>query len=390
VCSFECTGGLLKCGDLCCGATQIVASRASTYALLSDGTLRAWGANESGQLGDGNPEGGPTPPDRSAPVAVALGTGVTATAVAAGPFHACAVLSTGAVQCWGRNTAGQVTGTRSTAAIHSPVASPVTSGALAVACGADHTCALLSSGAVTCWGTGPGLGPGPGAPLGAGSGAIAIVAGRVHTCALDTTGSVRCWGDNGNGQLGTGDTAPVALGSQPTRPISAGISTVAAAGDHTCATAAGQRAGALVCWGSVLDPTYNFRVPEPTPTVPSRPRVPPQPVVNFEVDRVSTGENHVCVRDALAPPAPGAFAVYCLGPASSLGQLGGPPPAEVDAVLVPLPSPASTVASGSNHNCAILDSGALACWGDNLRGQLGGGTFAQSQPAWSLVTPLGR
>ena len=94
----------------------------------------------------------------------------------------------------------------------------------AIAAGSEHTCALISSGAAQCWGwNGNGqLGDGsvtdrttPVDVNGLGSGVSAIAAGGTHTCSLSNSGTAKCWGNNEIGQLGdastTDRTTPVAV-----------------------------------------------------------------------------------------------------------------------------------------------------------------------------------
>src|SRR5207247_2528113 len=118
--------------------------------LLPDGTVRCWGRNVDGQLGDGTVADPATgPPGSSTPVQVSGITG--AAAVIAGGYHTCALFADGTAQCWGRNDDGQLgdgTFTRSS----TPVRVGGLTGAAAVTGGFYHTCALLGDGTVQCWG----------------------------------------------------------------------------------------------------------------------------------------------------------------------------------------------------------------------------------------------
>jgi alpha-tubulin suppressor-like RCC1 family protein len=214
-------------------------------ALLSGGTVQCWGDNQFGELGNGTFTGPQTccvleSPDgagcgtfescSSTPVAVAGLTGVTAIFV--GDGTACAVLSGGAVKCWGNNTDGTLgngmsTGpdTSSAGAPCSPTPVDVTglTGATAVSIGVDFACALLSGGTVQCWGLNLYGELGNGSTAGPDScsvnpcsttamavpgltGATDISASGNAACAVLQGGTVRCWGDNVYGELGNGTT----------------------------------------------------------------------------------------------------------------------------------------------------------------------------------------
>ena len=145
--------------------------------VLDVGAVKCWGENFNGQLGVGDTnDRGDNPGEMgTALLAVDLGAGVTATAVTAGGYHSCALLSTGAVKCWGSNLYGQ-----------------------------------LGLGDTNSRGDGPNeMGDAlPAVDLGVGVTATAISVGTYHSCALLSSGAVKCWGANDRGQLGVGDTDP--------------------------------------------------------------------------------------------------------------------------------------------------------------------------------------
>jgi alpha-tubulin suppressor-like RCC1 family protein len=225
-------------------ATAVAGSRGQTCALLADGTVECWGLNEYGELGDG------TNTSSNVPVSV-LGI-QTATAVAADGGHACALLASGAVQCWGRNDFGQL-GNGTTIDSNTPVTVAGIFSATAITAGGYVTCALLASGAVKCWGEGirgelgDGLSTQSSVPVSVAgiSTAIAITAGSNHACAILSSGAAQCWGWNYYGQLGNGQSA-----TQSSTPVRvSGISApvrLAAGAEHTCALLSD---GAIRCWG---------------------------------------------------------------------------------------------------------------------------------------------
>src|SRR4249919_3497072 len=187
-----------------------------TCARAANGTVRCWGDNSSAELGVG------TTAQRPAPVQVSgLGGGIQA--VAAKGLYTCALTATGTVRCWGDNSHGQL-GDGTTIQRRSPVTVSGLSGVRAIAAANLHTCALTAAGAVLCWGDNSRgqLGDGtttqrltPVPVAGLGSGVRAISAGGDHSCAVTTAGAVFCWGDNIAGQLGDGTRAqrntPVAV-----------------------------------------------------------------------------------------------------------------------------------------------------------------------------------
>ena len=196
-------------------AKAVAAGAAHSCALLSSGGVVCWGLNSNGQLGNGGPTQSNTPvavsgiPTNATPP-------VSAIAIAAGGAHSCALLSDSTIECWGLNDHGQL-GNNSTA--NQFVIPVIVSGihtATAIAAGVGYSCALLSNGTVQCWGLNANgqLGNGdttdsriPVAVSGFISPAVAIASGGSHSCALLSSGKINCWGLNANGQLGNGSTA---------------------------------------------------------------------------------------------------------------------------------------------------------------------------------------
>ena len=128
------------------GVHAIAAASSTTCALLSNGSVKCWGSNSVGQLGDGT-----TNPSSSLPVSASGLSGVTV--LSGGNFHVCALLPDGAARCWGANASGQLgNGTSTFSSTPTPQAVLGVSGAIGVAAGGAHSCALLANGSATCWG----------------------------------------------------------------------------------------------------------------------------------------------------------------------------------------------------------------------------------------------
>lgn len=197
----------LTVDGLAVGVMQVAAGATHNCAVTSRGRIWCWGSNAFGQLGDG------TRMMRISPVRVSgLDKGVTQ--VALGEAHSCALMSDGSVRCWGTNARGEL-GDGTAQERHSPVLVKGLRSATAVqiTAGAFHACALLSSGTVKCWGYNRfgQLGDGtisnrlvPVTVKGLPTDIVQISAGSAHTCALSADGEVFCWGSNQNGQLGNG------------------------------------------------------------------------------------------------------------------------------------------------------------------------------------------
>jgi alpha-tubulin suppressor-like RCC1 family protein len=220
------------------GVTAIAAGSQFSLALLADGTVMAWGKGDAGQLGDGNTK------NSLVPVTVSGLSDVTA--IAAGSEHALALLSDGTMMAWGDNEFGQLGdgGTESLSDV--PVAVAALTGVQSISAGFQHSVALLSTGAVMAWGDNSEfqLGQSNGFPGGIASSnvpvavpgvgaATAIAAGGYFSLAVVAGGAVMAWGDNSFGQLGNG-TAATGPAAVTVKGLS-GVSRVAAGGDASFA-----------------------------------------------------------------------------------------------------------------------------------------------------------
>jgi len=226
--------------------TAVSAGAEYTCALLLGGNVSCWGLNDMAQLGDESKT------NSSNPLAVALGTDVVV-GLAAGNQHVCVVARRGRVLCWGSNDHGQLAAPLSITRSGAPQLVQLAGAAAAVASGSSHTCALLASGNVSCWGGNANGQLGirnnldtvtptavdlPGA-------AVSLSTRRDHTCALLNDGSVYCWGQNDKGQLGIG-TIVKTNKPQRVQQLAGPAVAVACGSTHTCVALSD---GSAYCWG---------------------------------------------------------------------------------------------------------------------------------------------
>lgn len=197
--------GLGSAGIAKLSAGGVSVENGFALALLKDGTVRAWGDNVAGQIGDGTLE------DRSAPVPVTALTGIKD--IAAGGTHALALTEDGRVFSWGDNAYGQLGNGTSGGEHTKPAEINGLTGVKQIAAGADFSLALLTDGTVRSWGRGihGQLGNGTRAnSLTPGkvdlTDITAIAAGADHALALIGDDTVKSWGHNLYGQLGNGST----------------------------------------------------------------------------------------------------------------------------------------------------------------------------------------
>ena len=354
--------------QLAAGATALGTSSESgadaTCSLVSDGSVRCWGANELGQLGDGTFQRQNTP----SVVAGLAGFGAVA-AIAAGDRSACALHTDGRVSCWGANAFGQLGVGAVTTYRGTPAAVVRLAGVVELDVGGIHACARLTDGTVHCWGDnrsgqlGDGTTLNSSAPvqvLGLADVTVVEVAlGRVHSCARLIDNTVRCWGHNLLGGLGNG------TGTDSAVPVPvSGLTDVAelALGyQHSCARGTD---GSVRCWGDNSDGQVGVAI-----TTPSRLLAPMGAALDSGAVALAAGGNKTCA-------VMGDGSAQCWGD-NSFGQLaidpglflGGATP-----TVVPALAGVAALTAGSYHVCALLVTGGAKCWGSNSTGQLGDGT----------------
>ncbi|DAC17718.1 MAG TPA: hypothetical protein D7I01_03330, partial [Candidatus Poseidoniales archaeon] len=231
---------------------------AHTCAVLNDGQLKCWGANAHGQLGIGNTT---TANDGVwLPTAVDLGSGLQAVSVAVASSATCALLSDQSVKCWGRNNHGQLGLGNVSSINHVLTPHAVTfdgqSKPVSLHAGTNAFCALMDSGSLTCWGRNSngelGLGntTSQDTPV-----ALSLPTGRTLTsvsmgknfmCVSYDNGSVACTGVNGGSQLGTGSTTEAST-LQHVVGLDTDVVRVDVAQKVGCAHLTN---GSVVCWGT--------------------------------------------------------------------------------------------------------------------------------------------
>lgn len=339
--------------DLAADIEEIEAGSNHTCARSASGGLQCWGDNRFGQLGiDATSL-------RLVPTQVSgLTSGIADVGI--GNYHGCALTTGGAVKCWGSNGAQQV-GDGTTALRLTPVdVLGLSAGVRALDVGANSSCVITAERRVRCWGANYGgqLGNGgipdtapPGPVQGLGEvNALAVGVGNEHACALLDGGVVKCWGSNGNGQLGDGstqrrDSAVDVVG------LGTGVKAIGVGYFHTCAITAGN---GMKCWGI----NENGQLGDGSTTQ----RLTPVDVVGLSsgVTAIGPGGLHTCA-------VVGGGAVKCWG-ANFFGLLlgdGSQTDRSVPGDVPALNAGVRDLAVSLFGSCALLDSGALRCWGDS-------------------------
>ncbi len=296
-----------------------------------------------------------------------------AVAIAAGLYHACALLEDGRVKCWGRNDLGQLgigdTESRGDEASELGKALPsVDFGAgeyaVEIAAGTAHTCARLASGAVRCWGdngygrvspaTTPSLGSNQGDVANASlhfnlnsESAEALFVGSYASC-VKTSSRVRCWGEVA-GKMWKGE--DVTLPTAPATSLSPGNNPACALSNRN----------QLYCWSSVNDACQLGECGLVNHTAPNNPPIP----LPFVPSATYTAQRHACARSSA-----GEFVCWGANNYAQLGTGNTNPGQAPLAFRVPTGRAVIDAALGDYHTCVVFDDATVRCVGQNYTGAL--------------------
>ena len=376
---------------------KVSTSGDGTTCIQFEGALRCWGSNGYGELGQGdtawlgdNPGELPTPD-------IDVGGAVVDHSV--GFYTVCVSFNAGAVRCFGNNDWGSLGINSKTNIGDGPGEMPpadalVGNSVRAIRPGRYHPCAITTNRELRCWGrnTSGQLGQGVAdSALGDDVGELPLAGeikvgflvadaggGETHTCARSAEGAVRCWGGNQYGQLGHADAFAV-IGDEPGELPAADVELGGPAAQlavgylHNCAL---MQDGAVRCWGFGMNGRLGN---ESTSSVGLGPGdMPPVPVkLGGPAVQVVVGEAHTC---ALMENG----AVRCFG-YNAFGQLGqghkndiGDEPGEMPPEDTQLGGDVLELSYGmrSVHQCALLKDLQLRCWGSGMYGRLGLGSTA--------------
>jgi alpha-tubulin suppressor-like RCC1 family protein len=419
------TGGVAgDAGALPGSVTALALGYDSACALNASGALKCWGKNELGSLGLGDAVNrGDAPGEMGALLpAIDVGTQRSVQQIAAGGSWKCALLDDATVKCWGSSsngecgladtlTRGDMPNQMGDNLLRVDLGSGRT--AVALSAGAEdseggHTCAILDDGSVKCWGSNRfgALGLGDTVDRGDGSGpvgqmgdaltavelgtgrtarAISVGGGGVYgtTCALLDDETVKCWGVNNFGQLGLGDS--VNRGDQPDQ-MGDNLPTIALGSGRTARQLAVGTVfacallddGTVKCWGSNvagglgLGDTMN-RGDQPDQMGDNLPPV--DLGTGRTAQAIAAGTNACALLDDGAVKCWGDNYYGALGLGDNLDR--GTLPGQMGDNLPPVDLGAGQSARalargvGENTICALLTDGGVKCWGVNNAGQLG-------------------
>ncbi|MBL8514188.1 MAG: hypothetical protein JNJ55_09390, partial [Betaproteobacteria bacterium] len=330
---------------------RVASGNGHSCATTAAGAVKCFGTNSVGQLGDNNP----TIQFVEPPVTVS-GLTLGQSMVAAGDQTSCAIDNNGALKCWGSGYQGKLGhGVIEDSAVPVQVSGLVSS-VTQVAVGRYHACAILTGGTMKCWGApeggalGTGNFNGSSVPVNVSGSAsyAAASAGDSSTCAITANGGLQCWGTNSYGMLGTGSMADFSTVPVDVTSLTSNVTAVSVGAFRTvCAVVS----AGLKCWGyngygELGNGTFDVsRTPQDVPGL------------TTGVSSVAVGGNHVC---ALLTGG----GVKCWGNNDN-GQLGT---GDITSSATPvdvsgLTTGAVSISAGNQHSCAVMQNGAVKCWG---------------------------
>ena len=358
--------------------------------IRTSGLLYCWGSDDAAQLGNGAATG-------DQPVPVLGGNGWNDwKSVSAGWDFACGVRGVGAIYCWGANGSGQL-GNGTTDTFDAPTA---VGGAnnywTSVSAGAYHACGRANNGRLFCWGAnnygqlgiGTAGGPARTSPRPVRGGFTdwtSVDVGERQTCGRRANGRIYCWGNNDFGELGDGTTNP----SSSPRLVAGGItnwSSVDTASTHTCARRAN---GRLYCWGGNDD----GQLGDGSNTDQLRPHLVPGPAVWTAVATAGRIAPHANGTISSTCARRNTGQLYCWG-ANGFNQLGDGTDADraVPTLVAGGATDWRTFSVGMYSACATTTDSRAYCWGWNFAGQLGtndGIDHPRPQEVWAGGSPGG-
>jgi len=193
-----------------------------------------------------------------------------------------------------------------------------------------------------------------------------VSAGAGFTCSVTRDGTAQCWGSNDDGELGTGGRTSSMSPARVSTTLK--FASISAAYGYACALTV---AGTAYCWGNA---GTNAALAPETGTVPGTPaarRIPVQVAADITFTSLSAGYGHACGVTRTG-------AVYCWGD-NEKGQLGdGSATGSRKPVRVATGLTFRSVSAGLMHTCAIAVDDRAYCWGSGAWGALGNGSEKSS------------
>lgn len=347
---------------------------AACTSILGDFEVAATnGTTDSGSTDTSIPDSGTDTTTEAAPEAGPTGLS-GARQIAAGARHTCALVNLGEIYCWGDNSQGQLGQADGTARSTKPRKVDLIGGvAKQISAGANHTCVVMMSGAIQCWGQNASGESGTGdttviAPPHVVRANVAVqpnwalvAAGENHTCAVDEGGQTYCWGANDGKQSGTQAATANPGMANAAGPEKTQYLTLAASNKHTCGAKSG--GGNTQCWGSESKGALGNGAPAVETS-----DLAVNVIFPGEAKQIVAGAGHTCLLDAQGDGRCwGDDAFGQLGIVAA-GGLSDAPGAKVGAITL------AEIAAGGDTTCGISAQGRiLACVGSNTNGQLGRG-----------------